>query len=564
MNRSKKRVSEISRTSFQQINVQIVETLMSDTFEEFVQEQYHQKQDLRILLAEFFIMISSSSIKRREHSSFKRVIYSKLEESFNVKEKVKAQKILHEENQNLLEVSKNVKAMTSMSRSSYTKISYNRDVVVILLIRKREQLNTYSMKFENIVSICVIFQLFSENKKENYLIEVERYLNLENEHFIKQSADRFQRWISRFRDELAATSKIIDFAFRQSSEIFNRKIKQTFSLKQRFSLKERFLRKLFSLKTKRDSSKRREHDWEFDFNVSSTISERRVFSIDHQNARFHQLSSRSFYRHVSINRREEREDRDEKYDRRRSEEKSRARRIDRSLNEDLEIRNLLIKLNEISEDDYFRTIIFDENSRTSREKSHMQRDSRDSYLDQRDSRIKSRIRYSHIDYENHVLRQNRRLQFVSRYSDSLVHQTQLYHRDDFQNSSRRRAKDNDFRDSSRHRLRKNEFQNSSRHRARKNEFHDLSRRRSRNNDFQKSSRHRERSHYNQEEYDQRQSVARVMKRSVKFRSQDVMLFDFEKQSVAFFIRRFQHIVELEDEFFVLRVLLMCLKDFALE
>jgi hypothetical protein len=111
---------------------------MSNTFEEFVQEQYHQKQDFRILLAEFFIMTSSFLIKRREHSSFKRVIYSKLKELFNVKEKVKAQKILHEENQNLLEVSENVKIITSISKSSYIKISYNRDVVVILLIKKRE------------------------------------------------------------------------------------------------------------------------------------------------------------------------------------------------------------------------------------------------------------------------------------------------------------------------------------------------------------------------------------------------------------------------------------------
>jgi hypothetical protein len=103
-----------------------------------MQEQYHQKQDFRILLAEFFIMISSFLIKRRERSSFKRVTYSKLEESFNVKKKIKAQKILHEENQNLLEVSENVKVIMSMSKSSYTKISYNRDVVVILLIRKRE------------------------------------------------------------------------------------------------------------------------------------------------------------------------------------------------------------------------------------------------------------------------------------------------------------------------------------------------------------------------------------------------------------------------------------------
>jgi hypothetical protein len=133
----------------------------------------------------------------------------------------------------------------------------------------------------------------------------------------------------------------------------------------------------------------------------------------------------------------------------------------------------------------------------------MQRDLRDSYLNQRDSRMKSRIKYNHIDYKNHVLKQNRRLQFISRYSNSLMHRTQSYHKNDFQNSSRRQVRNNDFRDSSRHRSRKNEFQNSSRHRVKENEFHDLSRRRSKNDDFQKSSRYRERSHYNQEKYNQR-------------------------------------------------------------
>jgi hypothetical protein len=76
-----------------------------------------------------------------------------------------------------------------------------------------------------------------------------------------------------------------------------------------------------------------------------------------------------------------------------------------------------------------------------------------------------------------------------------------------------------------------------------------------------------RSHSESEEYDlsyHRQNLDRDQERSIKLRSQDVMLFDSKKQSAVFFIRRFHHIVELEGEAAVLRVLLMCLKDFALE
>ena len=53
-------------------------------------------------------------------------------------------------------------------------------------------------------------------------------------------------------------------------------------------------------------------------------------------------------------------------------------------------------------------------------------------------------------------------------------------------------------------------------------------------------------------------------RSVKLRFADIMKFDSEENFVVFFIRRFYHIAEIEEEQVVLRILFMCLKKFALK
>ncbi len=53
-------------------------------------------------------------------------------------------------------------------------------------------------------------------------------------------------------------------------------------------------------------------------------------------------------------------------------------------------------------------------------------------------------------------------------------------------------------------------------------------------------------------------------KSVRLRSSDVMIFNSKKHFAVFFIRRFQHIAKLEKQKSILRVLLMCLVEIALE
>ena len=53
-------------------------------------------------------------------------------------------------------------------------------------------------------------------------------------------------------------------------------------------------------------------------------------------------------------------------------------------------------------------------------------------------------------------------------------------------------------------------------------------------------------------------------KSVKLKSFNVMKFDFETISVAFFVKKFQHIAKIEKKKFVFRILSMCLKKSVLE
>jgi hypothetical protein len=53
-------------------------------------------------------------------------------------------------------------------------------------------------------------------------------------------------------------------------------------------------------------------------------------------------------------------------------------------------------------------------------------------------------------------------------------------------------------------------------------------------------------------------------KSVRFRSNDVMIFNSKKHFAIFFIKRFQHIAKFEKQKSIFRVLLMCLVEIALE
>ena len=68
--------------------------------------------------------------------------------------------------------------------------------------------------------------------------------------------------------------------------------------------------------------------------------------------------------------------------------------------------------------------------------------------------------------------------------------------------------------------------------------------------------------YRQNSY--KHSVSVQFQKTIRLRSTKIMKFDSKERSVAFFIRRFQHIVEIEGEGPVFRILFMCLKRAALD
>jgi hypothetical protein len=186
-----KRRSRVSRTSSQDILPVKNKTLMSGEFDEFMHEKDLEHRDRDqisvtfILLSKLF-MISSFSIRRR----FSRRIFSKNEESSTIKDKQRENlETDHHQDQELSKAS-NEKLITDvdLSQSLYSKVSYNRNAIVILLIKSREALSEYSdIQFENIAAFVAIFQLLSKKRKKNYITQAKRYLNSVSSHFIDQS-----------------------------------------------------------------------------------------------------------------------------------------------------------------------------------------------------------------------------------------------------------------------------------------------------------------------------------------------------------------------------------------
>ena len=89
-----------------------------------------------------------------------------------------------------------------------------------------------------------------------------------------------------------------------------------------------------------------------------------------------------------------------------------------------------------------------------------------------------------------------------------------------------------------------------------------------NQNFYRSNFYRSNSYYRSKEQDFRKTYERSTfndhlifdrdSRSIKLRFANIMKFDSKKNFAIFFIRRFYHIAEIEEEQVVLRILSMCL------
>jgi hypothetical protein len=109
---------------------------------------------------------------------------------------------------------------TKINKAIYNKLSYNRDTMIILLIRKREVLNQFlEIHFENIASVRAIYQLLFESRKKICHIQIENVLNSKSVSFIEQSNRYYQTWLNRFQEDFSSTSKILKFASRLITEI---------------------------------------------------------------------------------------------------------------------------------------------------------------------------------------------------------------------------------------------------------------------------------------------------------------------------------------------------------
>jgi hypothetical protein len=424
---------------------------------------------------------------------------------------------------------------TEINRAAYSKSSYNRDAVVILLIRKRGALNQFpGIHSEDIASVRAIYQLLSESRKKTCHIQVEDVLNPKSASFIGQSNRYYQAWLNRFQEGPPSTPETLEFAPRLTTETLKFR---TSSPEEPNSLENRLRpRGKRSPKDKRSYREGQLLSGQNQENYDHTIRpsprlfktyrqplmERRselhqqrrgLGNLEYQSfmeedpeshkekSHFRQTREQSqsmqpIYERPTVEvqaRKPEGPDRDDPLQGHRPRTDVFAHHMDWKYDH-----RKVAPISEYYDYDQSRRVP-DPRADPRPFQDYQDRSQSKKYTDPRmEPRPRQNIRN---EYEDYVPRQNRRLQFVS------------------QNSEVRWLR-----------------QSSA------PEDHDNPR------------------PWKQDHGNEYQSQPRPN----KLRAHDVMTFDSEEHTAAFFIRRFQHIAEIEGDAAVLRVLLMCLKGAALE
>jgi hypothetical protein len=133
----------------------------------------------------------------------------------------------------------------SKNRATYNKISYNRDVVTILLIvsKKKYNLSIFQQKFTSKVVTIVrsLYNLMSNSKKTQYPAQIQKLLNSQTFDYINQSLSYFHVWIIRFFVESSLNNKNLKFSvkwFSRKSILTKKHFNQTEILEKIFEESE--------------------------------------------------------------------------------------------------------------------------------------------------------------------------------------------------------------------------------------------------------------------------------------------------------------------------------------
>jgi hypothetical protein len=193
----------------------------SSMFEDFVDSFYQEAKSSSIRFTFFKLSTEVSDLFRSSRNtksrfSTRRIVknlesHDSMSKNFKKKQKTKM---------NLLK--KVVKSNNrSKNRATYNKTSYNRDVVVILLIvnKKKYNLSIFQQKFTSKVVAIVrsLYNLMSDSKKTQYLAQAQKFLNFQTSDYINQSLSYFHVWIIRFFVESSLNSKNLKFSIEWSS-----------------------------------------------------------------------------------------------------------------------------------------------------------------------------------------------------------------------------------------------------------------------------------------------------------------------------------------------------------
>lgn len=419
------------------------------------------------------------------------------------------------------------------NRASYNKTSYVRDAMTILIINKvfPDSPEFRKIDSKNVTATSSLYYLMSDSKKRENNKAADMILNPTKDSFIERNARYFQAWLDRFRHGPSQSEGDRDLV----PKIYTSKISKSKAASP--APKQSGKGNLDRVKKPNPPMERsRNGDLVYKVPIAHTIEHptqdqrEQPHRVEKLERKFDDLSRKmEDYlrkstellndRNTTANRdrvhtrnRDRTRDQDHSRDRDRSRERRSARN-----------RHKVTKHHSSSSSGSSSR----SRRRRSRDGKH-RREQKSYYRSSSDSESEGDTRI--------VPRERRRMLTVNRELSPVHTRPSRTNRD--QNRERRRSRNR----------RNSRERRSSRDRYRVSKYRDTSTSSSRSSKDRRRSRSRPRS----------------KNRVPRLRTTEIMDFDPAETSVAFFIRRFKHIAEIEGKEAVLRILLMCLKKSAME
>ena len=424
------------------------------------------------------------------------------------------------------------------NKRTYSKTAYNKNAVAIFIIA-----NDFAneKKFINLKKIDVsifktMYQLMFDSKKKIFYKTIMQILISNTSDFIDQSPAYFLMWLNKFREGPHLTSEKKDFASRlfSSRRIFKGKSRVEGIRERSFREIEEIQRSVRKKTTRANKPSIKDHVSSLygnPFQKHDEIHEKKSKKIEIPPTKRFKNENVIYFSKKNSNNRNHFQN-------------------DGELNDDRQY------------DHSARNYIHKKKNRN--DFRFVSRNHRRLQIVTKKKSFQTRRRRNEND-DQFVFRKNRRLQIVN--SEKSLYRQHLRFKNSFR-KNRKSSRKKNRRNIDRRNTRQIFSYSRSRSRSKNHENKNEKRRYEKQSSINRKYERQENSLLHYFKYERKKSRSRRRfsdsRSKTKFKFFDIMKFNPKNTPIAFFIKRFQHITEIEEKNAILRIFFMCLKKSVLE